>query len=108
MPRFAPASRRGLASGEFQIVAGQKHDTGRQFTTAETDPAPKRKSCAGCSRGRVRPQPIMSIQDAVKHTGNYRASQLQRSAPPPKRFLTSRDTVQGLQGIRRRRAKRQS
>ena len=52
VPSFVDAMRRGMgettypevrasfeariASGEFRIVAGEKHDTGRQFTTAET------------------------------------------------------------------------
>jgi hypothetical protein len=30
-----------LASGEFQLVSGEKHDTARQFTTAETIQAEK-------------------------------------------------------------------
>jgi conjugative relaxase-like TrwC/TraI family protein len=86
-----------LASGEFQRVPGQKHDTGRSFTTAETIRAEK-EVLHRMQEGQRRAEPIMSIQDAVKHTGKYEIlNTAQRRAA--EEILTSRDTVQGLQGF---------
>jgi conjugative relaxase-like TrwC/TraI family protein len=86
-----------LASGEFQRVPGQKYDTGRSFTTAETIRAEKEVLCR-MQQGQSRAEPIMSIQDAVKHTGNYEIlNTAQRRAA--EEILTSRDAVQGLQGF---------
>jgi conjugative relaxase-like TrwC/TraI family protein len=85
-----------VVSGEFRIVAGQKHDTGRQFTTSETIRAEK-EVMRRMQQGQNQAQPMMSIQDAVAHT--EKQSQLnsgQRAAV--EQILTSRDTVQGLQG----------
>ena len=86
-----------LASGEFRQVTGQKHDTGRQITTAEAIHAEKEvlqrmQQGQGCEKS------IMSIQDAVQHTGKYDIlNPAQRRAA--EEILTSRDTVQGLQGF---------
>jgi ATP-dependent exoDNAse (exonuclease V) alpha subunit len=86
-----------LASGEFQHVPGQKHDTGRQFTTAETVRAEK-EVLRRMQQGQGRAQSIMAIQDAVKHTGKYEVlNSSQRRAA--EEILTSRDTAQGLQGF---------
>jgi conjugative relaxase-like TrwC/TraI family protein len=86
-----------LASGEFQIVPGQKHDTGRQFTTTDTIRAEK-EVLRRMQQGQHRAEPILSIQDAVKHTGKYEIlNTAQRRAA--EEILTSRDTVQGLQGF---------
>jgi conjugative relaxase-like TrwC/TraI family protein len=86
-----------LASGEFQQVIGQKHDTGRQITTAETIRAEK-EVLVRMQRGQGRAESIMTVQDAVKHTGKYEIlnTAQQRAA---EEILTSRDTVQGLQGF---------
>jgi hypothetical protein len=86
-----------MTSGEFQSVPGQKHDTGRQFTTAETIRAEK-EVLRQMQQGQNRAQPIMTIQDAVKHTGKYEIlnTAQQRAA---EEILTSRDAVQGLQGF---------
>src|ERR1700679_2929514 len=56
-----------LASGEFQLVSGQKHDTGRQFTTTDTIRA-EAEVLRRMQQGQGRAEPIMTIQDAVKHT----------------------------------------
>ena len=85
-----------VASGEFQLVPGQKHDTGRSFTTAETIRAEK-EVLQRMQQGQRRTEPIMTIQDAVKHTGKYEIiNTSQRRAA--EEILTSRDAVQGLQG----------
>lgn len=86
-----------LASGEFQQVTGQKHDTGRQITTAETIRAEK-EVLRRMQQGQGRAEPIMIIQHAVKHTGKYEIlNTAQRRAA--EEILTSRDSVQGLQGL---------
>lgn len=86
-----------LTSGEFRQVTGQKHDTGRQITTAETIRAEK-DVLRRMQQGQGRDESIMSIQDAVKHTGKYDIlNTAQRRAA--EEILTSRDVVQGLQGF---------
>jgi conjugative relaxase-like TrwC/TraI family protein len=85
-----------VTSGEFQLVPGQKHDTGRSFTTAETIKAEK-EVLQRMQQGQRRAEPIMTIQDAVKHTGKYEIlNTSQRRAA--EEILTSHDAVQGLQG----------
>jgi conjugative relaxase-like TrwC/TraI family protein len=86
-----------VASGEFQLVSRQKHDTGKQFTTAETIRAEK-EVLRRMRQGQGRAEAIMTIQGAVKHTGRYEIlNTAQRRAA--EEILTSRDTVQGLQGF---------
>jgi len=88
---------RRLASGEFQHVPGQKHDSGRQFTTTETIRAEK-EVLRQMLQGQGRSEQIMPIQDAVAHTGQYEIlNAAQRRAA--EEILTSRDIVQGLQGF---------
>ncbi|WP_263359645.1 MobF family relaxase [Acidicapsa ligni] len=85
-----------VASGEFQVMPGQKHDTGRQFTTAETIHA-EREVMGHMAQGQNRAAPIMPIQDAVALTQTrQQLNSAQRAAI--EQILTSRDTVQGLQG----------
>jgi len=85
-----------LTSGEFQLVSGQKHDTARQFTTAETIRAEK-KIVRQMRQGQGRTEQIMPIQQAVAHTAQYpHLNTAQRTAA--EEILTSRDVVQGLQG----------
>jgi len=85
-----------VASGEFQKVASQKYDTGRQFTTADTIRAEK-EVIRRMAQGQNQAPPIMSIQDAVRSSeSRQQLSSAQRSAI--EQILTSRDTVQGLQG----------
>jgi conjugative relaxase-like TrwC/TraI family protein len=85
-----------VASGEFRVMPGQKHDTGRQFTTAETIRAEK-DVMRRMAQGRNQVFPITSIQDAVRLTkSRQQLNSAQRTAI--EEILTSRDTVQGLQG----------
>jgi conjugative relaxase-like TrwC/TraI family protein len=85
-----------LASGEFQLVLGQKHDTARQFTTAETIHAEK-EVLRRMHEGQSRAEQIMPVQQAVAHTAKYpHLNSAQRLAA--EEILTSRDVVQGLQG----------
>ena len=85
-----------LASGEFQLVSGLKHDTARQFTTAETIQA-EREVLRRMRHGQGRAEQIMLVQQAVAHTAQYpHLNGAQRMAA--EEILTSRDVVQGLQG----------
>src|ERR1700729_469152 len=85
-----------IAAGEFQLVPGQKHDSGRSFTTAETIRAEK-EILRRMRQGQSRAEQIMSIQAAVAHTEKQRHLNAgQRSAA--EEILTSRDVVQGLEG----------
>jgi conjugative relaxase-like TrwC/TraI family protein len=85
-----------LASGEFRLASGGKHDTGRQFTTAETIRAEK-EVLDRMRQGQGRAEQIMPVQQAVAHTAKYgHLNSSQRMAA--EEILTSRDVVQGLQG----------
>jgi len=85
-----------IASGEFQLVPGQKHETGRQFTTAETIRTEK-EILRQMQQGHGRAEQIMSIQAAVAHTEQQQHLNAgQRAAA--EEILTSRDVVQGLEG----------
>jgi len=85
-----------LASGEFQLVPGQKHNSARQFTTAKTIEAEK-EVLRQMRQGQGRVEQIMPVQQAVAHTGKYpQLNSAQRVAA--EEILTSRDVVQGLQG----------
>jgi len=88
---------RRFDAGEFQLVQGQKHDSGRQFTTTQTVRAEK-EVLRQMQQGQGRAEQIMFIQDAVAHTGRYETlNGAQRRAA--EEILTSRDVVQGLQGF---------
>jgi conjugative relaxase-like TrwC/TraI family protein len=54
------------SSGEFQTVDGQKHDTGRQFTTRETIAA-ELATVAHMQRGQNAVEPILSKEQATAH-----------------------------------------
>ena len=85
-----------LASGEFELVSGHKHDTARQFTTAETIRAEK-EVLERMQQGQGRAEQIMPIQQAVVHAAKHpHLNSAQRAAA--EEILTSRDVVQGLQG----------
>ena len=85
-----------IASGEFQRVPGQKHDSGRSFTTAETIRAEK-EILRQMQQGQGRAEQIMPIQAAVAHTEKQQHLNAgQRAAA--EEILTSRDVVQGLEG----------
>jgi conjugative relaxase-like TrwC/TraI family protein len=85
-----------VASGEFRTVPGEKHDTGRQFTTAETIRAEK-EIVQKVLDGQGRSPQIMPIQEALPLTeSRSHLNQAQRQAA--EQVLTSRDQVQGLHG----------
>ncbi len=85
-----------VASGEFQIIPGQKHDTGRQFTTEKTIRA-EREVMRRMQQGQGKAAAIMPIQDAVALAETHQQlNSAQRAAI--EQILTSRDIVQGLQG----------
>ena len=44
-----------IAAGEFQLVPGQKHDSGAAASRPPRRSAPRKKSYAGCNRGKVAP-----------------------------------------------------
>ncbi len=85
-----------LATGELQLVSGQKHDTARHLTTAQTIQAEK-EILRQMQQGQGRAEQIMPVQQAVAHTAQYaHLNVAQRTAA--EEILTSRDRVQGLQG----------
>ncbi|ADV83700.1 MobF family relaxase [Terriglobus saanensis] len=85
-----------IASGEFRLVPGQKHDSGRQFTTAETIRA-ERDVLRQMQQGHGRAEQIMPIQAAVAHTQKQQQLNAGQKAAAEE-ILTSRDVVQGLEG----------
>ena len=85
-----------IASGEFQLVPGQKHDSGRQFTTAETIRAEREILCQ-MQQGQGRAEQIMPIQAAVAHTQKQQHLNAGQKAAAEE-ILTSRDVVHGLEG----------
>ena len=85
-----------IASGEFQLVPGQKHDSGRLFTTAETIRA-EREILRQMQQGQGRAEQIMPIQAAVAHTHKQEHLNPGQKAAAEE-ILTSRDVVQGLEG----------
>ena len=85
-----------IASGEFQLVSGQKHDSGRRFTTAETIRA-EREILRRMQQGQGRAEQIMPIQAAVAYTQKQQHLNAGQKAAAEE-ILTSRDVVQGLEG----------
>lgn len=86
-----------IASGEFRAVAGEKHGSGRRFTTAATISAEKEiVETVLTSQGRS--QQIMSVQQAIPLT-EARADLNQAQRRTIEQVLTSRDQIQGLQGV---------
>jgi conjugative relaxase-like TrwC/TraI family protein len=84
-------------SGEFQIVEGQKHDTGRQFTTREAIAA-ELATIGHMQRGQNTVEPIMPMDQAAAHadTRDF-LNPAQRRAI--EEVLTTQDRVHGLQGL---------
>jgi conjugative relaxase-like TrwC/TraI family protein len=84
-------------TGEFQIVDGQKHETGRQFTTRETIAA-ERETVGHMQRGLNTVEPIMTKETATAHAATHEfLNPAQRRAI--EEVLTSHDRVHGLQGL---------
>jgi conjugative relaxase-like TrwC/TraI family protein len=86
-----------IASGEFQLVPGQKHDSGRSFTTAETIRAEK-EILRRMQQGQGRAKQIMSIQAAVTHSESQQQHLNAGQRAAAEEILTSRDVVRGLEG----------
>lgn len=96
-PAIRDNFERRVASGEFQIVDGMKHDSGRQFTTPETI-AMERAAVANLRSGQNTVEPIMSPAEAQAHAATRdRLNDGQRTAI--KEVLASSDKVHGLQGL---------
>jgi conjugative relaxase-like TrwC/TraI family protein len=84
-------------SGEFQIVEGQKHETGRQFTTRETIAA-ERETVGHMQRGQNAVEPIMQKEQATTQAAT-RDFLNPAQCRAIEEVLTSHDRVHGLQGL---------
>ena len=85
-----------IATGEFRIVASEKHGTGRQFTTAETIRAEK-EIVQKVLDGQGRAPQLLPVERAIPLSEAHPIlNSAQRSAI--EQILTSRDRIQGLQG----------
>jgi conjugative relaxase-like TrwC/TraI family protein len=85
-----------VASGEFRVIAGEKHDSGRRFTTAETIKAEK-EIVQKVRDGQGRAPQFMSVEQAIPLTEAHpELNRVQRNAI--EQILISRDQTQGLQG----------
>jgi conjugative relaxase-like TrwC/TraI family protein len=95
-PQVRASFEARVVSGEFRIVAGNKHGSGRQFTTTEIIRAEKEiVQKVLDSQGRA--SQLMSVQQAIPLTeARPQLNPAQRNAI--EQILTSRDQVQGLQG----------
>lgn len=85
-----------VASGEFRIVPGEKHDTARKFTTAKTIQA-EHEIVEKVLNGRGRAPQLLPVEQAIP------LSEARPHLNPAQRkvieeVLTSRDKIQGLQG----------
>ena len=86
-----------IASGEFQLVPGEKHDSARRFTTAHIVQAEK-EIVQTVLDGQGRAPQLMSIQQAIPLSeANPQLNRAQRNAI--EKVLTSNDRIQGLQGV---------
>ncbi|MGB8479072.1 MAG: MobF family relaxase [Acidobacteriaceae bacterium] len=95
-PQVRASFEARIASGEFQEMPGQKHDTGRQFTTQLTMRA-EQDVIHRMQQGQNQAAPILSIQEAVALIDTRpQLNTGQRAAI--EQVLISRDTIQGLQG----------
>jgi conjugative relaxase-like TrwC/TraI family protein len=85
-----------IASGEFQLVPGGKHDSARRFTTAEMVRAEK-EIVQTVLDGQARAPQLMPVQQAIPLTEARRQlNPSQRNAI--EQIVTSCDRIQGLQG----------
>lgn len=86
-----------ISAGEFRSVEAAKHSSGRQFTTPETI-AMERGAVKSLRLGQDAAEPMMDDSAASKHAESRPIlNEGQRRAI--KEILTSRDRVQGLQGL---------
>jgi len=86
-----------IASGEFRLVASDKHGTSRHFTTAGTIKAEK-EIVQTMLDGQGRAPQLMSVEQAIPLTeARPQLNLAQRRVI--EQVLTSRDRIQGLQGV---------
>ena len=86
-----------IASGEFRAVDGEKHGMARRFTTAEMIRA-EREIVKTMQDGQGSAPQLMPIEKAIALTDTRpQLNQAQREAI--EQVLTSRDQLQGLQGV---------
>ena len=85
------------ATGEFQRTPGQKHDTGRQFTTREAI-AEELATIKHMQQGQSTIEPIMRREDTAAH-GRKREFLNPAQQKAIEEVLTSQDRIQGLQGL---------
>jgi conjugative relaxase-like TrwC/TraI family protein len=86
-----------IASGEFRVVAGERHGTGRQLSTAETIWA-EREIVKLMQDGQGSAPQLMSVEQAIPLTeSRTQLNPAQRAAI--EQVLTSHDRIQGLQGV---------
>ena len=85
------------ATGEFRRAPGQKHDTGRQFTTREAI-AEELATIKHMQQGQHTVEPTMRPEDATAHA---RAREFLNPAQQRaiEEVLTSQDRIHGLQGL---------
>ena len=85
------------ATGEFQRAPGQKHDTGRQFTTRDAI-AEELATIKHMQQGQSTVEPIMRQEDAAAHA---RTREFLNPAQQKviEEVLTSQDRIHGLQGL---------
>jgi conjugative relaxase-like TrwC/TraI family protein len=86
-----------VTSGEFQITPGQKHETGRQFTTREAI-AEELSTIKHMRQGQQAVEPMMRHDAASAHarSRDFMNPAQQRAI---EEVLTSQDRVHGLQGL---------
>src|ERR1700677_3735469 len=83
--------------GEVQIVDGQKHEAGRQYTTRETIAA-ELATVGHMQRGQNTVEPVMPKEQAAAHANSRELlNPAQRKAI--EEVLSSHDRVHGLQGL---------
>jgi conjugative relaxase-like TrwC/TraI family protein len=86
-----------IASGEFRVVASDKHGSARQFTTAGTIKA-EEEIVQKVLDGRGRAPQLIPVEQAIPLTeARPQLTTAQRGAI--EQVLTSRDQIQGLQGV---------
>jgi len=85
-----------VTSGEFRLVAREKHSSGRRFTTTQTIKA-ENEVVRRVLDGQGRASQLMPVEEAIRLTeARPQLNLAQRSAI--EQILTSRDQVHGLQG----------
>ena len=85
-----------VASGEFQLIASEKHSSGRKFTTTQTIKA-ENEIVRRVIDTQGRASQLLPVEQAIPLTeARPELNQVQRRAI--EQILTSRDQIQGLQG----------